>query len=128
MGVRQFSLVGTYTSESGFTLPPGEPNVGTPILESLLLAEQVPYSFSLNTDAPLLVPLPGALASGVNVLIVKASSKVRVRVTSSDGSQQAWPVGTFVALVCDPVDITAIDLTRLPGVDTSVDVFIGQSA
>ncbi len=83
-------------------------------------------TITLNTDAALVVPM-AANMTGSNVVILKVTgAKVRARLTSSDGSQQSIPVDSFFALTTRSVLITAIDLTRTPGVITTVDVFLGQ--
>lgn len=82
---------------------------------------------TLTNDSPALLPLGGL--SSINTLIVKCvGGKVRVRITSADGSQQAVPVDTFLALISASVQITAVDVTRTPGVQTIVRYFLGQKA
>jgi len=55
---------------------------------------------------------------------VRATSKVRVRLTSGDGSQQAIP-GTFMLVKSEDVPFTALDITRMASTETTVDITIG---
>jgi len=65
--------------------------------------------------------------SAINVLQIRVvGNKVRVRITSTDGSTQAIPVDSFLCIVTDSVDITAVDLTRTAGSETTVYVTICQ--
>ncbi len=102
------------------------PEVLAPLLHSLYLARRVNLLISLTSDSPLTVDL-GSL-SGAHVVILQSTSKVRARLTSSDGSTQAVPVDPLQLLISQAVPVTAIDLTRLPGVNTEVTLFLGEKA
>jgi hypothetical protein len=81
--------------------------------------------YDLTADAAQVVSF-GGCAHG-NVLVVKAlGGKVRLRITSADGSQQAVPVDSFLVLISLSVPFTAVDITREAGVETFVQTFIGQ--
>lgn len=127
MSTREFALAGTYGSPAGCTAPPGSPSFVAPFNICLLLSQQSWQSVDLNTDSPITVTFPTGLTEAA-VIILVPSTKVRARVTSTDGAQQAIPSDAFTVLVSQSVPFTALDLTRLPGTDTSVDVFIGQLA
>lgn len=93
----------------------------------MMLATEQYSQITLTADAPVVLPL-GGLADA-NVLIVKAvGGKVTVRITSSDGSQQAVPVDSFLALISASTPMTAVDVARSPGVQTVVKYFLGQKA
>jgi len=77
--------------------------------------------YLLITDAARVVDLDGLT---INFLMVRASAKVRTRITSADGSTQSIP-GTFLLLRSEDVPISAVDITRQPAVETSVDITIG---
>ena len=67
--------------------------------------------------------------STVNFLSIRADGgKVRVRITSADGTSQSIPVDPFLILRCDSVGITAIDITRTAGIDTDVYVVLGEKS
>jgi hypothetical protein len=113
----------TDPSASGLTA------VVSAIAEALVLQTKgIPGEYDLQSDSPQSVSF-GALPQ-VNVLQVKVygGGPVTVSVTSSAGTTQAWPVDSFLFLITQRVNITAITLTRSPGVETWVDVFIGQAA
>jgi hypothetical protein len=93
---------------------------------SLSCANSLSTTVNLTTDDPYTLSL-GALAN-VNVLMIRAvGGKIRVRVTSSDGSQQAIPTD-FLLLFTGAVNITALDLTRTAGTSTVVSVYMGDKA
>lgn len=81
-------------------------------------------AYTLSTDSPVNVDLSGL--SEAHYLTVRSSAKVRVRITSADGNNQAIPVNPFAIIVCSGEPITAIDLTREAGVETTVEVFFAQ--
>jgi hypothetical protein len=84
-------------------------------------------SVVLSADAPLSVSFGSGVVSAAVVILKATGGKVRARLTSADGSQQAVPVDDLLVLISQSVPITAIDLTRVPGVLTTVDVFLGQT-
>lgn len=100
----------------------------TPLDENVQLLNKVDAQYVLTDDAAHGVSLGGL--TDVSVLTVKViGSKVRVRITSADGTTQAIPVDSLLILTDLSVPITAIDLTRqLAGVDTTVIVFLGERA
>lgn len=102
------------------------PEILAPVLHSLYLVRRLNTVISLDSDAPVSVNL-GSM-TGAHVVILQATSKVRARLTSSDGSQQALPVDPLQVLLTLAVPVTALDLTRLPGVATEVQVFLGEKA
>jgi hypothetical protein len=105
---------------------PQAPEVLAPVLHSLYLVRRLTAVISLTSDAPVSVSL-GSLA-GAHVVILQSTAKVRARLTSTDGSQQALPVDPLQILMCLAVPVTALDLTRQAGVATEVQVFLGEKA
>lgn len=92
-----------------------------------MLATEQYSQLTLASDSPAALPFGGL--SEANVLIVKCvGGKVRVRITSADGSQQSVPVDSFLALISASVPMTTVDVTRVPGVQTVVRYFLGQKA
>jgi hypothetical protein len=81
-------------------------------------------------DYLLMVDTPVAVAFGgvtdANVITIFSDRKIRVRLTSADGSIQSIPVDGTLLLVSKTVPFTAIDLTRVLAQETRVKVFIGQ--
>ena len=120
-----FRLQGSFATTPLIGLPSGFPSLTGPITEITQLDNKATTQYLLTTDLVQTVDLCG-LAS-VAVLIVKVvGGKVRMRVTSTDGTLQAIPIDGFFALLSLSVPITAIDLLRSPGVETTVQLFMGE--
>jgi hypothetical protein len=123
-----FSLAGSYQSTPAFGSPSGVGSIIAPIDEELVLTEKFYDSIDLSTDAPFNVSFGGGVTQAAVVILKAIGGKVRVRVTSTDGSQQSFPLDSFAVIMSVSVPITAIDLTRVPGTATTVDVFLGQNS
>jgi len=122
-----FTLSGEYHTTPYTGVKSGVPSVESPISEKVALVSKALAEYRLTVDTPVSVAL--GLLTQVNVLVLKAiGGKVRVRLTSADGSQQSIPVDSFLALTTLSVPVTAIDLTRTVGTTTTVEIFIGQRA
>jgi hypothetical protein len=103
----------------------GQSQVTNTIAEKMSILQYQNTVYVLSADSAQTVAL-GAL-SAVNVLQIRVvGNKVRVRITSSDGTSQAIPVDSFLCIVTDSVSITAVDLTRTAGSETTVYVTICQ--
>jgi hypothetical protein len=127
MTVDVFRLAGEYSSAPTVELPPGLIAVAARINEHVLLNQKITIEYTLTGDTPVPVSF-GSLAS-VSVLVIRATGgKVRVRITSADGNDQAIPADPWLILLAGSVPITAIDLTRVAGVQTSVEAFLGEAA
>lgn len=123
----QFLLSGGYT-----TTPLGSPlsfaaGVEAVINEPLTIKAKVLGEKILTVDTPVVVDF-GTLAAAHVVLLKAVGGKVKARLTSADGATQAVPFDTYFILMSDSVPITAIDLTRLTGIETTVRVFLGEKA
>jgi len=117
----------TITPLGGQLLGPSSrvPSTEVPFDEPVALSAYMVQSLVLDTDSPMSVPFGGV--SSVNFLSVKAiDGKVRVRLTSADGSAQAVPVDGLLVVQTDSVPITSIDVMRVAGTQTSVEVILGQ--
>jgi hypothetical protein len=107
--------------------PSGHPQALVQLMELLYTQKYLVQTVSLTTDNPTALTL-GTL-SEANFLVIRADGgKVRVRITSSDGTSQSIPVDPFLILRCDSVGITAIDITRTTGTDTDVYAVLGEKA
>jgi hypothetical protein len=120
-----FRLLGSYSTQ------PAEPGSGLPgaeaSIDEIVSLAKAPLvaEYSLTGDSPVSVSLGGL--SNVGVLVIKATGgKVRARLTSADGSQQAVPVDSLLILTSLTVPITAIDLTRVAGISTVARVTLGE--
>lgn len=127
----QFTLSGQYgTTPSAGGIASGIAAITVPLLEQLNLVAKHYDSITLGTDAPTSVEFGGVV--NAHVVVLKATGgKVRARITTTDGAQQAVPCDDLVIIISrgstgTPAPATAIDLTRVPGVSTVVEVFLGQ--
>lgn len=122
-----YSLQGSYSTKPTGGNPSGDPEVEALLSERVTLQNKTLGLYDLSADAPVAVDFGGL--TNVNVLVIKTvGGKARVRVTSTDGSTQAIPVDSLLILHTKSVPITAIDLTREAGIDTTVRVFLGERA
>lgn len=122
-----FAITGSYSATPASGSPSGDPIITAPLDERQMLATEQYSQLTLTADTPASLPFGGLTEA--TVLVVKVvGGKVRVRITSTDGSQQAIPVDSFLALTCASVPLTAVDVTRTPGVQTIVRYFLGQKA
>lgn len=97
------------------------------INESKTLKVKSSTDVVLSIDTPVAVPFGGVV--NANIIILKSTSgKVTARVTSADGSTQSVPFDTYWILMSDSTPITAIDLTRVAGVETTVRCFVAEKA
>lgn len=122
-----FSLTGSYSSVPFSPADSADFEVLSQIEEKLVLSSKVAAGIDLAADGPqsiVITPL-----TEVNVLVLKVTSgmKVDAAISSVDGSLQVIPVDGLLFLITQDTPITAIALTRTPGVDTNVRVFLGQT-
>lgn len=88
-------------------------------------------SVTLATDSPVAVPFSTPDVSVVRIFVdpkLNTSTKVTARVTSADGTQQLVPVDPIAIIFSQSVPFTAIDLIRVAGQTTVVDLTLGQKA
>ena len=102
----------------------GCPTFNTPISEKVLLKLKQFSDVVLDTDA--VEPVGFGEVVNAHVIMIKASGKVTVRLTSAEGATQIIPVDTVLQLISESVPYTAIDLQRVVGQATSVKVFLGE--
>lgn len=122
-----FALTGSYSTNPTTGSPSAIPSLTAPLDERMQLENKSVQFFDLTADAPVSVLFSAGF--NCNVLVVKSDGgKVRVSITSADGAVQAVPVDGFLALTSQSVPITAITLTRAPGVQVQVQVFMGDQA
>lgn len=116
--------------EGAFGLPSGDLLQLGELDERLLLRGRQTSVLTLSSDAAFSVPVLGGaggpFVSGAHFLMLRTSSKVRARLTSSDGATQAVPVDGLLVLMSTTVPITLLDLTRLTGVVTTVRLFMAE--
>lgn len=122
-----FKLSGDYLTQPLSGSPSGDPEVTSPIEEQVTLKNKAIGLYELTADAVQAVGLCGL--ANVHVLVVKTvGGKVKLRLTSADGTTQSVPVDSFFCAISQTVPFTALDLTRVSGVTTTVKVFLGERA
>jgi len=125
MSYQTLELEGSLSLKPPVGSPSGQPMTLMSYSEKVPLERQLTTNMTLTSDSAASVSL-GTL-TGVNCLSIRAvGGKVRLRVTSADGSLQALPVDPIVILRCDSADITALDVTREAGIETEVFIVLGQ--
>lgn len=122
----RFTLSGSYTTTPLGGEPSFDPNIDAPIDETIQLTKKHIDVISLTVDTPVVVNFGGVTNANIVVLKSTAGVKVRARITSADGTDQAVPFDTFLILMSMDEPITGIDLTREPAVETDVRVFLGE--
>lgn len=107
--------------------PSGRASVRVPFDEVLSLTGALPVAtYELTSDSPQAVAF-GGLADVAFVMVrLVSGGRVRVRLTSAEGSAQAVPVDEFLILKSRRSPFTAMDLTRDAGVASVVEVFLGK--
>ncbi len=122
-----FTLAGSYTATPASGSPSADPLVNAPISEQQVLGVQLTSVCALTNDN--VTPLPFGCIDGATVVIVKAvGGKIKLRLTSADGTDQVVPVDTFAAIMSAAVPFTSVSVQRSPGVATTVKFFLGQLA
>ena len=123
----QFALTGGYTTTPLDGVPSLAPNVDAPLDESMVVTKKTEYDVDLTVDTPVAVQFGGV--TNANIVVLKTvGGKVKVRLTSADGTQQSVPVDSTFIMLSQSVPITAIDLTRVPATPTQVRIYLGERA
>ena len=121
-----FTLAGSWSANPAIGAPSGIAYFCTPISEALQLTRKDYDTIVLAADAPVAVDFGGGVTSAHVVIIKATGGKVKVALTSADGTLQAIPVDSMLILISRTVPFTALELTRLAGTATQVEVFLGQ--
>jgi hypothetical protein len=122
-----FRLDGSFSSSPTSGQPSGQPEINTPINESLYLDMQSVVSLDLTSDAAVTVPL-GSL-SGANVIVIKTvGCPVKVTITSTVGTSQSIQVSSFFVLMNDTNAVTSITVQRTAGIEATLSIYLGQAS
>lgn len=122
-----FQVIGSLGAMPAVGAPSGQFNVIAPLCETqVFLHQEGPTVYDLASDSPVSVGF-GGVANATVIFIKTVGGKVRARFTSADGSTQAIPVDSMMCVMSASVPFTALDLTRVPGQNTTVEVFIGSN-
>lgn len=121
----RFSLTGGWAVEAAAGSNSFDPAFTTVINEIRTLdARQVTVQeLTSNTE----VTISFGAVTQANVLIVDATDKVLLKITSADGTEQIVAADKLI-LLCAVSPVTALKVTRRAGVDTTLRIFVGQTA
>lgn len=110
--------------------PTGVAYATTPICLTRQLALRTLYELELTTDSPVAIQFGSVTAANtVNMNVFQGQGNaVTAAVTWANGTGQTIPFDPLLLLQSDSQPITAITLTRTPGVDTIIEIFLGQNA
>lgn len=122
-----FSLQGSLQTTPAVGAPSGFFTLIAQLDEQLVLGVKRQDEVALTVDTPVAVAF-GGVANAHVVMLKTIGGKIRARLTSADGSTQAVPVDSFALVMSRTVPVTAIDLTRVVGQATTVEIFLGQKA
>lgn len=128
-----FSLQGSIQTSPASGSPSGVFALIASLDEQLTLVRKHQDEVLLDVEGPVSIAFGGVVNAHVVVLKVSAGPKVKARFTSTDGAVQAIPIDPFFLVITrgsnsPVVPITAIDLTRTPGFDTTVEIFLGEKS
>lgn len=93
-----------------------DPVIEGTISETMTIKRKVVEEYELASDAVMTVSFAGL--TNAHFIMIKATGKVRARVTSADGATQSIPVDGVLILICSTVPVTALDLMRVSGAVT----------
>jgi hypothetical protein len=122
-----FTLNGTWATTPISGVGSFDPDLASPIQESLVLLHKEFQSLDLAVDTPVVVSFGGVASA--NIIVLKAQGgPVVATVTSAAGSAQTIPFDTYLIFMSMGTPITALSLTRAPATPTSVRVLLGEKA
>lgn len=122
-----FSLAGQVGSVPASGSPSGAFQLIATLDESLTLLHKHQDTLQLTVDSPVVLNFGGVVSAHVVIMRV-TGGKVDARITSADGTAQIVPIDPLLILISKTVPITAISLTRVATVDTTVEIFLGEQA
>lgn len=126
MSTDTYTLRGAWDISPNSTASSGSPSLGVPFEEIHVTDKFYVDEVELLADVPVAVSFGGI--TNAHIIGITSDRKVRIRLTSSDGTQQSIPVDGFLKLISRTTPITAIDLTRVAGQTTTVRIFLCQRA
>jgi hypothetical protein len=128
MAQATLQLNGSYTLTPPSYPPSASQTIGSPICETSYVQRWSPGQVDLLTDGPTAIPLPVG-ATNINFLYMKVQggSPVDLILTSADGSQQIVPVDSLSILYFNNRPVTAVAVTRTPGVEANLTYLIAQN-
>lgn len=92
--------------------------------DSLPIVSEYAGGLNLTSDAAVDVPFD-SLPSGATVIVIRATTAIKVAITSAAGTLQVLPVRDLLFFVA-PTPITALRLTRTAGIASQVSFYLGS--
>lgn len=122
----QFTLSGQYQTSPSVGAPSGFPAVITPLLEQFNIIAKHVDTVTLSADATSPLSFGGVTQAHV-LIFVATGGPIQVAMTSTYGTLQVIPCDDLLIIISKTtIPVTAVNLTRTPGVSTTVQVFLGQ--
>ncbi len=105
-----------------------DPDLGTlvQLAYSMSIAAKLSTAFVVPSDAPVVIDL--TTLPEVNALYIDADEKVKLTITTADGTAQVIPVDPLMIWFSESVPITALSITRVASTDTTVRLILGDKA
>lgn len=111
----------------GYAMPSGDPLITAPVDERQTLGLELAGQLLLLDDSE--TPLPFGGLSEASVVVLKAvGSAIKVRLTSTAGSEQVVPLDSFMVLMNASDPFTAITVQNQTLAPVTVKFFLGQRA
>jgi len=98
-----------------------------PLSSVSYLARKLVTRYVLTGDGAVTVNFGGLTNAHVVVLRTHLARKVLATLTSADGSAQVVPVNPSLVLFTNTTPVTALTLTRVSGIETTIDVLLGEN-
>ncbi len=122
-----WKLEGSWTTTPRTGVPSGDPTMSAVVEESQNLGKKHYDTVALLTDGVTAVNFGGV--TNANVVTIRTDGgRVTARLTHADGATQIVPVNPHMILIVQDRPITALDVARVAGQDTTVKVFLGERA
>lgn len=103
------------------------PSIVAPINEARTMQAKTVTDVQLKADAPVAVAF-GDVEEAHVVILKAVGGPVIAALTSDAGTEQLVPFDTYMILMSEEKPITSILLTRSPGIETQVRVFLSEKA
>jgi hypothetical protein len=122
-----FKLLGSYDLNP-LTAPLSFAQVqSAPINEAMTVKATMWTEMNLILDPAYTVNFGGV--TNAHIVILKSTNgKVLATITTADGTSQVVPFDTYWILMSEASPVTALTLTRVAGVETTVRIFLAEQA
>jgi len=122
-----FKLTGSY-DVTPLTAPLSFAQIqSAPINEALTIKASMVTEMDLILDPAYTVNFGGVVNAHI-VILKSTNGKVLATLTTADGTAQVVPFDTYWILMSEASPVTALTLTRVAGVETTVRVYLAEQA